>query len=880
MQTTLKKRLLTFAVTGLFTSGALAFTPTAAQIAQFKQLPKAQQEALAAQYGVDISVLTGATSATEAKQESPEQPVRANKAPVAQKEIQYTADTRSSAGLKPFGYDVLAGEPMDFTPVDNLPVPLDYTMAPGDQIEVQLYGKTNEEYSLVVDREGNVNFPEFGPVAVAGQTFGEMRQQLISLVEQKVIGVDVVVSMGAMRTMQVYIVGESQRPGAYNVNGLTSVTQALIASGGIKQTGSLRNIQLKRNGKVISTLDMYDLLVKGDSSGDIRLLAGDTLFIPTKTSSVSIGGEVLRPAIYELDNRTTISELLGLAGGLLPQAYLSKVSVQRATLDGVRQLTLDLTKGQDRRFVVKSGDKVSIDRASENLKDAVALRGEVVRQGTLSFTPGMKVSDVITSVDNDLKPSADLQYALIIREVNEQHDIEVLQFNLGRALSHPESTDNLTLQERDQIFVFDNGLDTGYWYGNYRYSKGSVKAKAAKKPVQENATHVDGETGAVISENKAVTVLENKQDTKSTEELVKVTSRQELLKPIVERLKAQATLDNPAKLIEISGAVKFPGVYPLARDKDIEKVIEAAGGLSENAYLTQAEITRRIRTEESFHVTQIPFSLNKVMKGMVEVDIHPQDNIAIKTQPNWQQDMSIELQGEVVFPGRYTFQRGETLQDIIERAGGLTKYAYPQGAVLSRERLKRQEQERLKLLNMQLKQEIASLALRRQTSSATYTTQPTEALEVANKLTTAEAIGRLVINLPQALEGDKISNVMLEKGDKLYIPALNPTVSIMGEVQFASYHTFRPEMTVEDYLASAGGTKKQADTDRIYVVRADGSVMLPNNSYWFSRKQKPLQPGDTIIVPIDTDYLDGLSTMSTATQMLYQIGVAWDAVKD
>ncbi|MBF4302243.1 SLBB domain-containing protein, partial [Vibrio anguillarum] len=236
--------------------------------------------------------------------------------------------------------------------------------------------------------------------------------------------------------------------------------------------------------------------------------------------------------------------------------------------------------------------------------------------------------------------------------------------------------------------------------------------------------------------------------------------------------------------------------------------------------------------------------------------------------------------GEVKFPGTYTFARGETLSDVIARAGGFTRFAYPAGAVFSRESLKRQEQERLKLLNVQLKQEIASLALRRQSSSASYTTSPNDAMAIAEELEKTEALGRLVIDLKQAVAGDSTNNIMLESGDKLYVPALQPILSVMGEVQFASNHTYRPGMSIEDYISAAGGTKKQADTDRIYVIRADGSVMLPNNSFWFSRKSKPLEPSDTIVVPIDTDYLDGLSTLTSATQILYQIGVAWSAIKD
>ena len=250
----------------------------------------------------------------------------------------------------------------------------------------------------------------------------------------------------------------------------------------------------------------------------------------------------------------------------------------------------------------------------------------------------------------------------------------------------------------------------------------------------------------------------------------------------------------------------------------------------------------------------------------------------VKSQPSWQEGMDVELQGEFVFPGTYTFRRGETLKDVVERAGGFTEFAYPSGAVFSRDSLKRQEAERLKFINAQLKQEISAMSLRRQGS--TSVSDPAQAIAVVDQLDNVVPVGRLVIDLNDAMKGDILANLMLEKGDKLFVPALNPVVSIVGEVQFASNHTYNPVLTVEDYIGSAGGTKRQADTDRIYIVKANGSVELPNNSFWFSRNYAPLEPGDTIIVPINTDYLDGLSTLSTATQILYQIGVAWSAIKD
>ncbi|MFB9136452.1 SLBB domain-containing protein [Vibrio olivae] len=857
--------ILSFLITGHF---AHAATPTAAQVAQFQSLSPSQQQAVAQQLGVDMSA-----SSTSLEAPAEVEPVKAPKRATTKVRIAQGSGVSDSASVPWFGYDLFAGKARDFSAIDNMPVPLDYVIGPGDEIQVMLFGKTEKNYRLKVDREGKITFPELGPEYVAGKSFEEVRQHIKGLVKRKVIGVETEVSLGSLRAMQVFVAGDVEQPGAYNVNGITTISQLLTASGGIKHTGSLRAIQLKRRGKVVSEFDVYDMLLNGDASQDVRLMAGDTLFVPLKTNDVVVRGHVLRPAHYELNQHKTIKTLIEYAGGTQANAFLSQVNVVRYTPEGKTQITLDLTKPQNWDFELHNGDQVTILAMSDRLNQAVALRGEVVRQGAYNFKRGMRITDLVSNARRDLKQTADLEYALVVRENPLSGHIRVIQFNLSSAIQHPQSSDDIALQEGDQVFVFDNGIDSHYWY--QRQSNGKVSANnIAPKQVEV----LDRETGAMVTrESEPVGSEDMEQVAKA--EVVKQSSRAVLLKPIIERIKAQASIHDPAKLIEITGAVKFPGVYPLAQNSTFASVIDAAGGLTEQAYLYKAELSRYQKTRDSFNVLHQSFSPQQVLAGQSALNIEPQDNIIIKTQPDWQKGNTIELQGEVVFPGTYAFQRGETLSDVITRAGGLTSFAYPQGAVFSRDSLKRQEQERLKMLNLKLKQEIGSLALRRQTANASYTSSPNEAMAVANQLAKAEAVGRLVIDLPDALAQDPTADLMLEKGDKLYIPAKRPVVSVMGEVQFASNHTFDQAMSVEDYISAAGGTKKQADVDRIYVVRADGSVYLPNNSFWFSRQSTPLEPGDTIIVPIDTDYLDGLSTLTSATQILYQIGVAWSAIK-
>lgn len=891
--TTLKFNIHMLAASILLSASVNAATPTQAQINQFQLLPKAQQEQLARQMGVDLSAINSldATSvSSDIETPNIKKPERATE--VSGKNTEATNEQKNkvvTSELPYFGYDVFSGSPLDFTPVEHLPVPHDYIIAPGDEVRIQLYGKSYSDLKLKIDREGKLNIPEYGPEYVAGQTFSELKNYVASLIQRKSIGVEAVISLSAMRTMQVFVTGDVKQPGAYNVNGLTTLSQALIAAGGIKLTGSLRNIKVKRLGKTVVTFDAYDLIVNGNSSRDIRLQAGDSILVPAKQADIVVKGEVLRPAHYELNSDSRLNSLINIAGGALPNAYLSKVSVKRRSAKGIEQLTLDMSSPHGKNFKLQAGDEVSLLSVGDKLENAIALRGELFRQGAYQFIEGLKISDVISRVD--LKENADLSYALLVREKPDSREISVWQFNLGEVLKSPSSIDNFSLQQGDQLFVFDNGLNVDYWYREQKSTSSKRMNKLNEDLSEHNSENdqkeesksvatLDSATGALVEKEQQKKLDIADDDKFAVADDFRLSSRESLLKPIIERLKAQASLDVQAKIIEVTGAVKYPGVYPLTENSSFEKLIAAAGGFAEQAFLYSAELSRSEKIKQDFVVQHFAFSPNEILSGQDKLDIQAQDHIVIKTQPNWQRGNSIELQGEVVFPGTYTFQRGETIQDLIERAGGLTQFAYAQGAVFSRESLRRQEEERLKLLNLQLKQEIGNLALRRQNSSATYTTSPTEAMAIADELASTEAIGRLVINLPEALAGNANADIIVEKGDKLYVPARQPIISVMGEVQFSSNHTFTPGMNIEDYISSAGGTKKQADTDRIYVVRADGSVMLPNNSFWFSRKSNPLEPGDTIIVPLDTDYLDGLSTLTSATQILYQIGVAWSAVKD
>ncbi|HCW89427.1 MAG TPA: sugar transporter, partial [Marinobacter sp.] len=271
------------------------------------------------QYGVDLDSFTGSSQSGQQRPQNVQvvEPVDNGdqERERAQKQKQEEEKLASkNKGLKPFGYDLFAGSPTTFAPVTEIPIPANYTLGPGDVLQIQLWGKDNQQLELPIGRNGTISFPDSGPMTLAGLTFDEARQLIKQRVSEQYIGVQASVTLGELRSMRVLLLGEARNPGSYTVSALSTITNALYVSGGIKQTGSLRNVQHKRNGELVGTLDLYDLLLKGDSSGDNRLQPGDVIFIPPVGKRAGIAGEVYRPALYELDDERTLQELINLAG--------------------------------------------------------------------------------------------------------------------------------------------------------------------------------------------------------------------------------------------------------------------------------------------------------------------------------------------------------------------------------------------------------------------------------------------------------------------------------------------------------------------------------------------------------------------------------------
>lgn len=724
-----------------------------------------------------------------------------------------------TAGLKPFGYDLFAESPGTLAPTRDAPVPADYTVGAGDQLTVQLFGAQNRTLRLVVGRDGRVSFPELGPIPVAGKKFDAVREDIEARVSRQMIGTQASVGMGDTRSVSVFVMGEANKPGSYTVSGLSTITSALYASGGIKTTGSLRDIQLKRRGSVVRRLDLYDLLLRGDTSQDAKLQPGDVIFIPPVGPTVAVDGEVRRPAIYELRGNTSLSSLVSLAGGLTPDADERRVSVVRRG-DDQRLVALDLPldSAQGRSDKLRNGDSIRVGRVRPTLDAGVVLEGHVFRPGTVAWRQGLRLTQLIASVD-ELKPNADLGYVLIRREMPQDRRLVVLSADLGAALRAPGGDADVRLAARDRVIVFDAAA-----------------------------------------------------------------SRRQVLDPLLAELRRQSALETPTEIVSVGGRVKAPGEYPLEPGMRVSDLLRAGGQLDDAAFGSKAELTRFKSTGSERASELLEIDLAAVRRGDPAADVTLQafDTLTVKELPEWGRQETVILRGEVRFPGTYPIRRGETMRSVLERAGGLTALAFPDGSVFTRRELREREQQQIDQLTERLQSDLAATSI--QLSQGAQTAQSAQSVASAQgllgQLKGSKALGRLVIDLDGVLQGSigSKSDILLRDGDELVIPRLRQEVTVLGEVQNGTSHLYRSGLTREDYINLSGGLSRKADKGRIYVVRANGSVVARQSGWFGSGGQVAIQPGDTIVAPLDTERLPPLPMWQAITSIIYNAAVAVAAI--
>jgi protein involved in polysaccharide export with SLBB domain len=725
-----------------------------------------------------------------------------------------------SRDLRQFGYEFFERETPGLQPLASVPVGPDYVIGPDDSFVINLWGKAEGTYEVTVGRDGAIALPRLGTLPVSGLTFAELKQFLLKKFREYYPEFDMSITMGRLRTVDVFVVGEARFPGTYSLSSLSTVVTALAAAGGPTKNGSLRKIQLSRGSGPARNLDLYDFFIRGVRNNDLRLQQGDTIFVPVIGPVVGIAGCVKRPAIYEIKGHESIEDLIDLAGGILPIGHTQNIVIER--IKGherrmVNSFNLDparLKADPNLKMPVKDFDVVKVFPVHKRVQQVVYLEGHVKYPREYELKPGMKLRDLIPSYDQ-LLPEPYRPQAEVIRLVPPDLHPEIIPFNLGALLSGDESQ-NLALQEMDRVIIYDA------W-------------EKQQKPE-----------------------------------------------------------------VKIKGSVRSPGTYRLYQGMTIKDLIFQAGNLTDKAFLESATLDRVMAGDKGTDTVKMAFSPRKAMAGVPEDNLllKKDDVVYIRDIPLYSQalERKVYLEGEFLFPGEYTFSEGERLSSVIQRAQGLTRDAYPFGAVFQRESVRRVQEEQMRRYMDKLEEDILTLSAREAATSLDSTQaailQQTLAAkrQLLERIRTARPTGRMVINLSEAMALPSSEfNMVLRPGDRLLVNHRPDSVNVMGEVYNPTALLFEQGKTVGDYLEMVGGPMESADSGQMYVVKANGSVISKKQegyfglASWDSANKRwstggfdsvPLDPGDTVIVPKQVVEYPWLRIVKDITQIAYQIAVA------
>ncbi len=542
-------------------------------------------------------------------------------APIEETEFQKFIAGSIGKRLPMFGYDTFSASPTTFAPVDHVPVTPDYTVGPGDEVDIRVWGQIDADLHLQVDRLGQIYIPKVGNLNVSGLKYQDLKSYIRTAVGRNFRNFNLEVNLGQLRSIQIYVVGQARRPGSYTVSALSTLVNALFASGGPSGAGSMRHIQLKRQDKIVTEFDVYDFLLEGDKSKDAHLQAGDVIYIPPVGQVAAITGSVNVPAIYELKDKTDLAGLIAMAGGLTATAAGQKVEVER--IENRKNRVVD-DFDLDRAGLVrqlKDGDLVKVFPISPQFKNAVTLRGNVAAPFRYPWHQGMRITDIIP--DKDVLITTD--YWLKQNTTN-QSKVPGVSGTFGEIRrSIPEINWDYAVVER---------LDwTNLRTNLIPFNLG--KAVLDKDPAQ-NLELLPGDVVSVFSKDEM-----------------------------------KVSVEKQTRLVTIEGEVRDDGVFEVKPGETLRQLVARLGGLTDKAYLFGAEFTREStrklqqqRLEESINRMELEVQKNVGTAAQSAVDQKAAD--AAKVQAASQQ-AALEKMRQVKATGRIVLEippGADALKDI------------------------------------------------------------------------------------------------------------------------------------------------------------------------------------------------------------------------
>ena len=657
-----------------------------------------------------------------------------------------------------YGRNLFNNELLTFEPAMNIPTPADYVLGAGDQVIIDIWGASQQSIDGEISPDGFVVIEGIGPIRLSGLTVAKANEYVKEMLGDDYNGSSITLSVGTVRSVKVEVVGDVVAPGSYTLSAFSTLFNALYTAGGISDMGTLRDINVFRGGKSVARIDVYDYIVNGNNSGNIRLQDNDLIVVGPYDAIVSVGGKVKRPMKYEMKENETLSKLLSFAGNFTGDAFTKNIRVIRKS--GREYSVHTVEKDAFASFKLFDGDSIFVDSIVSRFSNMVEVKGAV-------FHPGMYETGG----------------------------------NINTVLDLLEAADGL----REDAFT----------------ARAVMHRRKADRRLEVLAVDIEG-----IMDGRVPDVELRKEDV--------------LFIPSVHDMRGEETL-------RINGEVNFPGVYEYAENTTIEDFVLQAGGLTNAASMVKVDVFRRIydakALAEQDTITQnFSFAIKDgfVVEGEPGFVLEPFDEVHVRKSPVNSVTMNVTVEGAVNFAGDYAmYSRNYRLSDLIKAAGGLSDFAYPEGARLYRKMTDEERAQResvMKLSQIQMYEE----SMR---SESDY--DITLADSLMNLKLELGDVYAVAINLETAIKNPGgVEDIVLRESDVLMVPQYTSTIKISGEVRYPITLNYKKGEKLSYYIKRAGGYSDRAKKNGVYAIYMNGGVSeISRNS------SGDIKPGCEIVVP-------------------------------
>ena len=754
--------------------------------------------------------------------------------------------------LRQFGYDSFRAGPSVAPAIGALPD--DYVIGRDDELVMALRGRTRATFTIRVLRDGTLIPPDLPPVPAAGRTLRELRAELEGRMARDLPGTELFLSIGQVRQIAVFVGGEVQRPGLQTLNALSSVLDALQQAGGVRKSGSLRDIRIE-GPQGARVLDLYGVITGEAGGGDIRLREGERILVPALGSVVAIAGEVTRPAIYELPagaQSAPLSTLLRLAGEPL-RPVGNRFLVQGTDASGRRTFTE--LRPMDH---VRRGDSVLVQPGADVIANQLRLAGHVAAPVTRAATRGATLRGLLSD-PRLLRPDPYVRLGVVLRFDPATRVRRFVPFDLARVMA---GSANLTLAEGDEVLVLSNA-DVAF---------------LASPPVQR-ALRGEAPSDGACPALTALAIAARAAPARFAH------ARGAAFPDIGAPGCPAIFLEYPPLLgflldtaVLLTGEVRQPGLYPIQDDTGLDLLLAVAGGVTDGADLSAVELAREPSEQgEATPLTRLQLDLRS--RNFRAVRLSPRDVVRVPRGFTDREAGPVVLAGEVLRPGSYDIRRGERLSELLARAGGLTPQAYAYGTVFTRESVRIRQQEGFARAARDIETSLLSVAAGQASAGppgqrGDVAGIVTAGRELAATLRQAQAAGRMVVEAnPVVLAARPELDVLLEPGDLIVIPKRPTEVTVVGAVLNPGSLQFLSGWRAADYVRAAGGTQRFADAARAFVVLPNGQSAPAGLGGW-QAGGPPVPPGSLVVVPQDPSPFETRGLIRDVTAVLGQVTIS------